>query len=101
MDESEVLVSVFIPWSRPLEFVEAYKQSRRRDDDIAIVNACFRVRLDPATQCVAEASLAYGGMAPFSVCAKATEQFLVGKKWTQVSRMAWYSPTVRCSTHTT
>ena len=50
---------------------------------------------------VAEAALAYGGMAPFSVCAKATEQFMVGKKWTQVSRIAWYSPTVRCSTHTT
>lgn len=45
MKPNEVLVSVFLPFTRPLEFMHAYKQSRRRDDDIAIVNAAFRVKV--------------------------------------------------------
>lgn len=43
----EVLQSVVIPYSRPLEFVRVFKQSPRRDDDIAIVNACMRAQLAP------------------------------------------------------
>jgi xanthine dehydrogenase/oxidase len=42
----EVLLNVQIPLPcGEYEFVKAYKQSKRRDDDIAIVNACFRVKL--------------------------------------------------------
>lgn len=41
----EILKSVEIPFSEPLEFVVPFKQSPRREDDIAIVNACIRARL--------------------------------------------------------
>ena len=41
----EVLLSIRLPWTRPHEFVSEFKQSHRRDDDIAIVNAGMRTRL--------------------------------------------------------
>eukprot|EP00897_Mesotaenium_endlicherianum_P009776 jgi/Mesen1/8827/ME000053S08233 len=42
--EGEILASVFLPWTRPFEYVCEFKQAHRRDDDIAIVNAGMRVR---------------------------------------------------------
>ena len=42
----EVLVEIIIPRTSASEYVCAYKQARRRDDDISIVNACFRVQFD-------------------------------------------------------
>jgi xanthine dehydrogenase/oxidase len=44
------------------EVVRAYKQAKRKDDDIAIVNGCFRVRLDD-NDIVSGASFVFGGMA--------------------------------------
>lgn len=41
----EILLSVFLPWDKTFEFVKEFKQSHRRDDDIAIVNAGIRVHL--------------------------------------------------------
>ena len=39
MSPDEVLLSVHIPFTQQLEFTREFKQSPRRDDDIAIVNA--------------------------------------------------------------
>jgi len=39
----EVLTQVFMPTTRLHEYVKEFKQSHRRDDDIAIVNAGMRV----------------------------------------------------------
>jgi hypothetical protein len=39
MTPEEVLLRIAIPYTRPNEFVKEFKQSPRRDDDIAIVNA--------------------------------------------------------------
>ena len=39
----------------------SFKQSRRREDDIAIVNSCFYVRLSDDL-IVEDCRLAYGGM---------------------------------------
>eukprot|EP01107_Rhizomastix_libera_P015657 TRINITY_DN6011_c0_g1_i1.p1 TRINITY_DN6011_c0_g1~~TRINITY_DN6011_c0_g1_i1.p1 ORF type:complete len:1367 (+),score=357.63 TRINITY_DN6011_c0_g1_i1:595-4101(+) len=44
----EVLLSISFPFTKELEFVQVYKQSRRREDDISIVSACFRVVLEKA-----------------------------------------------------
>ncbi|KAH3705750.1 hypothetical protein Pelo_19702 [Pelomyxa schiedti] len=54
MTPEEVIVKIFIPFTKPNEFVGAFKQSRRLHDDIAIVTACFDVVLsevpnEPAT----------------------------------------------------
>lgn len=46
LHHDEVLTSVVIPYSHENQYVEAYKQARRREDDIAIVNAGFNVALD-------------------------------------------------------
>ena len=56
-----------------------YKQSRRREDDIAIVNGCMRVMLDPSSQEVKDCSLVYGGMSYKTLVAKRTQQALVGR----------------------
>jgi len=45
-----------IPYSQENQFVEAYKQSRRREDDIAIVNAGFNVTLDGSVPSIASES---------------------------------------------
>lgn len=81
----EILLSVFLPWNRTFEFVREFKQSHRRDDDIAIVNAGIRVHLQELSQnwVVADASIFYGGVAPYSLSATKTKEFLIGKNWDQ------------------
>ncbi|KAG4440065.1 hypothetical protein IFR05_004458 [Cadophora sp. M221] len=77
-----VITQIHIPLP-PLEareLTKAYKQAKRKDDDIAIVTAAFRVRLD-IDGTVSEISLAYGGMAPKTVEAKETMKLIIGKKW--------------------
>ncbi|CAH2076757.1 unnamed protein product [Thlaspi arvense] len=83
MGSDEILLSVFLPWTRPLEYVKEFKQAHRRDDDIAIVNGGMRVFLEEKGQelFVSDASIAYGGVAPLSLCARKTEEFLIGKSW--------------------
>ena len=45
LEPSEVLVSVWIPWMSCDEYFSAYKQARRRDDDISIVSGAFWLKL--------------------------------------------------------
>jgi len=81
----EVIISIQIPATRKNEFVQAYKQSRRRDDDIAIESAAYRTVFERDEKSgqwiVKEAVLSYGGMAKLTVRARGTEKFLVGKPW--------------------
>ena len=77
-----VIASLRIPVSRPEgEYIRAYKQAKRKDDDIAIVNAVLRVSLSPSHD-VESCNLVFGGMAPMTVSAKTAEAFLPGKKFT-------------------
>jgi len=46
IEPDEVVVSVTVPYTRPNEFVEVQKVSRRKEDDIHIACACFRVLLE-------------------------------------------------------
>ncbi|XP_062084036.1 xanthine dehydrogenase 1-like [Humulus lupulus] len=82
---NEILLSVFLPWTRPFEFVKEFKQAHRREDDIAIVNAGFRVYFKDKgeSRVVSDASIAYGGVAPLSLSARATKEYLTGKSWNQ------------------
>ncbi|KAJ5388301.1 Xanthine dehydrogenase [Penicillium cosmopolitanum] len=63
------------------EHMRAYKQSKRKDDDIAIVNAALRVSLSD-TNDVTSCNLVFGGMAPLTVSAKNAEAALIGQKFT-------------------
>ena len=63
------------------EFLRAYKQAKRKDDDIAIVNAALRVSIDKE-HIVENVNLVYGGMAPTTVAAGEATLYLKSKKWT-------------------
>lgn len=77
-----VIASLRIPVARgEREYLRAYKQAKRKDDDIAIVNAALRVALSDS-KIVENVSLVYGGMAAFTVSAKNAVAYLKGKKWT-------------------
>lgn len=73
-----VITRIFIPESRPGEYVHVYKQAKRKDDDISIVTACMRVKLLAGR--VLDAALAYGGVAPVTVLAKMSSK-LIGRQW--------------------
>ncbi|CAN1200132.1 Xanthine dehydrogenase 1 [Linum perenne] len=85
LQSGEILLSVFLPWTRKFEYVKEFKQAHRRDDDIAIVNAGIRVSLEKKDDewTVLDASIAYGGVAPLSLSALKTSEFLIGKSWNQ------------------
>ncbi|KAJ6084107.1 hypothetical protein N7486_010907 [Penicillium sp. IBT 16267x] len=63
------------------EYFRAYKQAKRKDDDIAIVTSAQRVSLTE-TNDVLSCNLVFGGMAPLTVSAKNAEAALIGKKFT-------------------
>ncbi|KAG0652560.1 Purine hydroxylase I [Hyphodiscus hymeniophilus] len=78
-----IIASIRIPvTSANGEYFQAYKQSKRKDDDIAIVNAALRIKLNDLDHTVESADLVYGGMAPTTVAAKKASAYLVGKKLT-------------------
>ncbi|KAJ4979755.1 hypothetical protein NE237_010535 [Protea cynaroides] len=85
LTSGEILLSILLPWTRPFEYVKEFKQSHRRDDDIAIVNAAMRVLLEKnrGKWVVADASIVYGGVAPVSLSASKTKDSLMGKGWDQ------------------
>jgi xanthine dehydrogenase/oxidase len=62
------------------EVLKAYKQAKRKDDDIAIVTSAFRVRLDQENL-VEDVSIVFGGMAPTTKESLKTQSALLGKPW--------------------
>ncbi|KOC64646.1 Xanthine dehydrogenase [Habropoda laboriosa] len=77
----EILLSIQIPFTEKNQYFVAYKQARRRDDDIAIVNMALNVFFKPETNVVDKAYLAFGGMAPTTVLARKTCETMIGRKW--------------------
>ena len=69
----------------------SYKQSRRREDDLAIVNAGLMVKMVPPGESegegegegggwkVGDCCLSYGGMSKVTLVATRTQQALIGK----------------------
>ena len=81
LEPDAIIASIRIPvCAAKGEYLRAYKQSKRKDDDIAIVNATLRVKLDNAG-IVESCSLVYGGMAPVTIPAKEATVYLAGKKF--------------------
>ncbi|KUJ18220.1 putative xanthine dehydrogenase [Mollisia scopiformis] len=82
LPQDAIIASIRIPvTSAKGEFLQAYKQSKRKDDDIAIVNAAMRISLSESNV-VESVDLVYGGMAPTTIAAKTANGYLVGKKFT-------------------
>ncbi|KAJ7468729.1 Molybdopterin-binding domain of aldehyde dehydrogenase-domain-containing protein [Mycena latifolia] len=78
-----VIVKIIVPLNDTddREVVRAYKQAKRRDDDIAIVTACFVMRVTSEGK-ISHVRLAYGGMAATVVSAVKTQAMLTGKPFT-------------------
>nr|XP_026690657.1 xanthine dehydrogenase/oxidase-like [Ciona intestinalis] len=79
--KTEVLSSIFLPFTRENEYMKAYTQSKRREDDIAIVNCAMRVQFYPDSHKVKEFSAAFGGMAATTVLATSVMNKIVDRKW--------------------
>ncbi|KAE8580253.1 hypothetical protein XENTR_v10024373 [Xenopus tropicalis] len=77
----EVLLSVFIPYSKKDEFVSAFRQAQRDENANAIVNAGMKVHFEEDTDIVKEMAIYYGCMGPSTVYAKNTSQALIGRHW--------------------
>ena len=60
---NEVLVSLLIPFLKPNQHFVAYKQSRRRNNDIDIVNMAFSLDLN-VDLTVKKIRISVGGMGP-------------------------------------
>lgn len=67
------------------QFVRAYKQAKRKDDDIAIVTCCLYMEVMPQNSdwVIETVRLAYGGMAPTTVLAKNAQNVLAGASLTK------------------
>ncbi|MFO1414507.1 MAG: xanthine dehydrogenase small subunit [Burkholderiales bacterium] len=82
----EFVAAVRVPRRRPGTIVRAYKQSKRFDQDISCVFACFA--LDLAAGTVADVRIGCGGVAPTPMRALATEAALRGAAWTAATAAA-------------
>lgn len=98
---AEILTAVHLPFTQSFEYIKEFKQARRRDDDIAIVNAGIRIRLenknldqagkgnktsDSKNACswiIADAAISFGGVAPLTVKAPKTANTIIGKALNQ------------------
>jgi xanthine dehydrogenase/oxidase len=82
-----IIASIRVPAAREEgEYMVAFKQAKRKDDDIAIVNAALRIELDD-DNIVEDCNLVYGGMAPMTVAAKKAEAFLKGKQFADLQTL--------------
>jgi xanthine dehydrogenase/oxidase len=87
LPEDGVITEIVIPLpSEEIEITKAYKQAKRKDDDIAIVTSGFRVRLD-RNGVVEDAAFAIGGMAPTTVMAEKAQEAVVGRKWSDMKTL--------------
>lgn len=81
LQPNAIIACLRIPVARARgDYLRAYKQAKRKDDDIAIVNAALHVSLS-RSQCVESVNLVYGGMAATTVPARYAMDYLKGKKW--------------------
>ncbi|KAL7943851.1 xanthine dehydrogenase [Trichoderma barbatum] len=85
--QDAIIASLRIPVTAAKgEFYRAYKQAKRKDDDIAIVTAALRVKMDDAGV-VTDCNLIYGGMAAMTVSAKTAADYLVGKRFAELETL--------------
>jgi xanthine dehydrogenase small subunit len=76
----EFVAAIRIPERAPGLALRAYKISKRYDQDISAVFACFALTLDGGR--IGTARIGCGGVAPIPVRARRTEDALAGAAWT-------------------
>ena len=80
LSPNEILISILIPFNEKDDHFIAFKQARRRDDDIAIVNGAFSFKVD-SKNVIACSRMAFGGLAPMTKMSIKTSKFMTGKIW--------------------
>ena len=87
LEADAVIASIRIPLTQETgEYFRSYKQAKRKDDDIAIVTAALKVKLD-TDGVVEKCNLVFGGMAASTLAAKATSEFMTGKKFAELETL--------------
>lgn len=79
-EPGEFVESISIPLPGRDDLFAVHKVTKRRDEDITATLGAFRLRVSDGV--VAEAVIAYGGMAGTPMRARAVEAALIGKPWT-------------------
>lgn len=77
--EGEIVESIVVPKARTTQFVRAYKNSKRFDQDISAVCAAFSIDRDGST--VTAARFGFGGVAAIPARAEKAESQCVGESW--------------------
>ena len=80
---TDLLIAIKIPYCAENGYFNAYKQSKRKEDDIAIVNSAFYVEFEPGTNKIKTFRAAYGGMGPTTRLAVATNPEMMGQSWSE------------------
>ncbi|PWZ00249.1 putative xanthine dehydrogenase [Testicularia cyperi] len=75
-----VITKLFVPWTeQDGSVIHAFKQSKRKDDDIAIANGCLRLSLAADGTTIENATFAFGGMGPTTMQSTQVQAYLAGK----------------------
>ncbi|CAG9760635.1 unnamed protein product [Ceutorhynchus assimilis] len=92
LQPDEILRAIHIPFTTKNQYFKAYKQARRREDDIAIVNAAVNVTFEnDNSNLIQKISFGFGGMSYKTVNAPKTEKNLVGEPWNKQTLDKIYS----------
>ena len=83
LERGEFVERVRVPHRAPNALLRTYKVSKRFDQDISAVCGAFRLVLDRGR--VADARIAYGGMAATPKRAAAAERALAGREWSEAA----------------
>lgn len=81
LSPTEVVERVEIPFlAKVFDYVKAFKQARRREDDISIVTSGMRIKLkvEGGKFVIVAVALAFGGMAPTTIMALNTSKSMIG-----------------------
>lgn len=83
IEQNEVLIGILFPKTTPNQYIKSFKQSRRREDDIAIVNATVNVIFKPKTNIIKKMHIAFGGMSATTVLVPKTSDVVKNKPWNE------------------
>ena len=86
LEPGEFVERVRVPHSPPDALLRTYKISKRFDQDISAVCGAYRLVLERGR--VAEARIAYGGMAATPKRATTAERALAGREWNEAAAVA-------------
>ncbi|XP_060922759.1 aldehyde oxidase 1-like [Limanda limanda] len=77
----DIVLSIFIPFSRKGEFVRAFRQAPRKESSFATVTTGMRVFFSEGSRVVQDVSIYFGGMGSTTVSAAKTCAALIKRPW--------------------